>query len=265
MIQEKSALAPASTRDSRVMARDGSFKIRRIGEERRLGTDFYHFLLVLKWWQFLGIFVVAYLAINLVFALAYFLCGPEGLEGISQTDLSSRYLQDFFFSVQTFATIGYGRLVPVGLAANILVTIEALVGLLAVAVSTGLIFARVSKPTARVAFSDVAVITPVDGVPSLMIRLANRRMNQIVDARASVTLSYEEKTSEGQEYRNLYDLKLERDTSSAFALSWTVVHEITKDSKLHGLTLEQLRARDAIVIVTLVGIDETFNQTVHAK
>jgi inward rectifier potassium channel len=179
--------------------------------------------------------------------------------------VSSRFLQDFFFSVQTFATIGYGRLVPVGLAANILVTIEALVGLLSVAISTGLIFARVSKPTARVAFSKVAVITPVDGVPCLMIRLANRRANQIVDARASITLSFEEKTSEGQEYRNLYDLKLERDTSSAFTLSWTVVHEITPDSKLYGLTREKLQETDAILFVTLVGIDETFNQTVQAR
>ncbi len=138
-------------------------------------------------------------------------------------------------------------------------------GLLTVAVSTGLIFARVSKPTARVAFSDVAVITKVDGMLTLMIRLANRRMNQIVDARATVTLSFEEKTSEGQEYRNPYDLKLERDTSSAFALTWTVAHEITPDSKLHGFTLEKLRERDAILFVTLVGIDETFNQTVHAR
>src|SRR5262249_19170190 len=147
----------------------------------------------------------------------------------------------------------------------ILVTFEALVGLLTVAISTGLIFARVSKPTARVAFSDVAVITPVDGVPCLLIRLANRRMNQIVDARATLTLSFEEKTAEGAEYRNLYDLKLERDTSSAFALSWTISHEITPDSKLYGFTFEELRKRDAIIFITLVGIDETFNQTVHAR
>jgi inward rectifier potassium channel len=167
--------------------------------------------------------------------------------------------------VQTMATIGYGKMEPVTLFSNILVSIEALTGLLALALMTGLVFSKFSRPTARIRFTRYAVIGPRDGVNSLMIRAANMRANRIFEATIHVVLARQEMTVEGDTIRRLYDLRTTRDRSAMFALSWTAVHQIVEGTPLFGATRESIAASSPELIVSIVGLDETFSQTVHGR
>lgn len=261
VIQHK-ARAP---RTRRVVNRDGSLVVDVIGGRQPLSADLYHVLLTLSWPRFLIMLVVANLLINGLFALAYFACGPGALEGIDQSTAGQRLLGCFFFSVQTFATIGYGRITPQGVLPNFIVTFEAMVGMLEVAVATGLVFSRFSRPTSRVVFSDKALITTIDGERCFVFRMANERLNQIVDARVRVTLLKTEKTREGVTYRNMYDLKLEREHTAIFALTLTVVHPLTAESPLANMTVVDMKEADMLLIVSVLGLDETFSQSVHSR
>ena len=255
----------ATTR-RRILNRDGTFNISRSGGRRRRGADTYHSLLSMGWPRFLAVVVGFYLGVNLAFATAYRLCGPGALENAATVGRSIAFSDAFFFSVQTFATIGYGKLVPSGLAANLLVTLEALCGLLSVALATGLVYARFARPTARVLFSDQAIIGVHDGKPCLLMRMANERSNQIVFAELTVTLIKSETTKEGESYRDLYDLALERHQTPFFTVSWTVVHEIDDKSPLRDLrSREDLERAEAEIMVSMQGIDDTLAQTVHAR
>lgn len=202
---------------------------------------------------------------NVLFALAFLLCGPGALAGADLSSESHRFFDAFFFSVQTLATIGYGRITPMGLPANFLVTFEALLGLTGLALVTGLLFARFSRPTARVTFSRMAVVNTHDEIPSLIFRIANERLNQIVEAQVTVVLSRNEVTAEGEKYRTFCDLKLERRRSPVFALTWTIVHPMDEESPLYGVSPEELLESEAELIVSLTGIDDTFSQTIHTR
>ena len=235
----------------------------KVTEERRILTfnwgDLYHWLLNISWLLFLALIVLAYLAINCLFALAY-LIGSNNIENAQP----GSFLDAFSFSVQTMATIGYGAMYPSNLYAHILVTIEVFVGLMAVAMSTGLMFARFSRPTARIIFSSVAVICPYNGIPTLMFRTANQRGNFIVEAQVRVTLMYSQISEEGHFFRRLYDLQLVRSETPTFSLTWTVMHPIDETSPLHGSLDQILSQGDTRLVVTLTGLDETVAQTVHA-
>ena len=163
------------------------------------------------------------------------------------------------------ATIGYGKMTPSGAAANLLVTLEALAGFGYFAVVTGLIFSKFSRPTARVLFSDVAVICPYDGVPHLMLRLANERGNRIVDADIRLVALRKEKSQEGHEMRRFHDLALLRHRVPMMQLTWTVMHRIDEKSPLYNATPQSLRDGDVELIVSLTGLDETLSQTIHAR
>jgi inward rectifier potassium channel len=214
----------------------------------------------MSWSTFFALTVGLYLVSNLFFAVAY-LVGGDNIANATPGSL----VDTFFFSVQTMATIGYGALYPKTVYANVLVTIEALTGLLGVAMITGLMFARFSRPSARVLFSKVAVIAPHNGVPMLIFRAANRRSNQIVEARMWVTLARDEVTEEGEHIRRIYDLRLIRNHTPLFFLTWTAFHPIDENSPLYGETAESLREAETIIFVILTGIDETVTQTVHAR
>ena len=257
--------APRNPGTWRLLNQDGTFNVDRRGLRRTMYTDLYHSLLSTSWPRFFALLVVCFFSINGLFGLFYYLCGPAALSGVHTNTPLARYLDCFFFSVQTIATIGYGRINSTGLTANLLVTFEALTGLLGLALATGLLFSRFSRPTARVAFSRVAIMGPHDGVPSLVFRMANRRFNQIVEAQVSVTASMNIVTLEGERYRDFYDLKLERSRSPLFALSWTVVHSIDRESPLYGLSAEQLREREVEILVSLTGIDDTFSQSISTR
>ncbi len=222
--------------------------------------DVYHSLLTTTWAQFFGLVLVTYLGANLLFATGYLAIG-DGIEEARPGNFSDA----FFFSVQTMATIGYGKMAPRGLPANLLVTLEALVGLLGLALVTGLVFAKFSRPTARVIFSRNVVIANFDGVPSLLVRMANERGNQIAEAQAHLVLLRTERTPEGEEVRRVHDLRLRRSQSAFFAFTWLVVHPITPDSPLFGETAESLRAKDVDLVASMTGLDETLSQSVHAR
>ncbi len=245
---------------SRFVRRDGQTDILRQGSSQSLKSDLYHWLLALKWPQFFGLINLLYLVSNALFAFAYLLEA-----GSIHNARPGSFLDAFFFSVQTMATIGYGAMYPQTAYANAIVALEALVGLLGVAMVTGLAFARFSTPTAKVMFSDVAVIAPRNQVPTLMLRAANRRRNSILEAQMRLTLARNELTDEGEFMRRLHDLKLIRNGTPIFALSWTAMHPIDEKSPLYGCTAESLAEQEIELIVTLTGIDETVSQTIHAR
>ena len=247
-----------SKRSWRILNQDGTFNIERVDRPTDVRhKDLYHFLLTRSWRRFFAFLIASYLGVNLVFGLLYFALGPGAIAG--------NFPDCFFFSVQTFSTIGYGGLLPHGLLANLVVTVEAFLGLLGIALLTGLIFARFSRPTARVVFSKYAVTTEQDSVPVVMFRIANLRANQIVEARCTVTFVQAETTAEGDRYRTFTDMKLERDRNPMFVLSWTVIHEIDKNSPLYGKSAEQLRQVEAEILVGVSGWDESFAQNIHAR
>jgi inward rectifier potassium channel len=221
-------------------------------------------MLTISWTRFFLAIAGAYLATNLLFAWGYLLCGPHALHGATGSSFGQRFGEAFFFSVQTLATIGYGRVSPNGLEANILVTVEALFGLLAFALATGLLFSRLSRPVAHIVFSREAVMAPFRGVTALMFRIANERSNQLVEVTATVTLSWLE-TVDGTRARRFHELALERKRVVFFPLHWVVVHAIDASSPLHGVTNEQFDARETEIFVLLTAFDETFSQTVHAR
>ena len=222
--------------------------------------DAYHSLLVAPWRVFFALVLVAYLGANLAFAAGYLALG----DAIEEARPGS-FADAFFFSVQTMATIGYGKMAPRGLGGNLLVTVEALVGLLGLALVTGLVFAKFSRPHAMVIFSRNAVVTSFDGVPSLLVRMANERGNQIAEAQAHLVLLRTERTPEGEQVRAAHDLHLRRSHSAFFAFTWLVVHPITPDSPLHGETEESLREKDVDLVASMTGLDESLSQSVHAR
>jgi inward rectifier potassium channel len=239
---------------------DGRFNFEKKGGSHSVWHDPYHWLITLDWARFFGLTVVSYITTNALFALLY-LAGGDCIK-----NARPGYFWDaFFFSVQTMATIGYGAMYPQTDYANLLVSIEALAGLMGVAMVTGLMFARFSRPTARVLFSRVAVIAPYNGVPTLMFRTANERANQILEAQLGVSLLRNEVTAEGELMRRFYDLNLVRSQTRIFALTWTVMHQIDQSSPLYGATPESLSEVEAGIVVTLTGLDETVSQTIHAR
>lgn len=230
-----------------------------VGERPRLGVDLYHAFLRARWWASLAAIVVAFLLVNVVFAVIYSLVG--GVENMRE----GSFVDAFFFSVHTMATIGYGSMYPTTTLTNALVVAEAIVGLLVTAMSTGLVFAKFSTPTSRIAFAPQAVVSPVDGVPTLAVRVGNERGNYVVNADITVTLVRTVVTAEGiTQYQNL-DLRLVRSRAPALARTWNVAHRIEADSPLHGLGPEEMEAQEIELAVSVSGTDETTMQPVLAR
>jgi inward rectifier potassium channel len=258
MAQEAEVRAPARARSSPTMGRPTP-PIRRLRSRRLTDLDLYHGLLTAGWLSFFAALALFYVAFNLVFGALYLWTG-----GIANARPGS-FTDAFFFSVQTMATIGYGQLYPQSLGANLLVAVEVLLGMSALALATGVIFARFSRPTARVLFSRVAVVAPYEGVPTLMFRAANQRRNQILEAQVSVSLLRDERTREGTTWRRFQDLTPVRARTPMFALTWTVLHRIDEMSPLYRATPESLAAEGAEIVITVIGLDATSSQTVHAR
>jgi inward rectifier potassium channel len=237
----------------------GERKYTKIGIRRRGWRDAYHLILALSWPEFFLLIVLIYLAANVLFAAVY------GLQPGAVANTGHGFLDRLFFSIETLSTVGYGYMYPVTVFAHVIASIEIFVGLLSVALVTGLVFARFSRPRARILFSNVAVVGGFNGVSTLMIRAANERHNLILEADVTMTLVQEETTAEGERFRRQHDLQLARHHSAAFALSWTIMHPITDRSPLHGLTRDQLEKAQAVIMVSITGLDDILEQTVHAR
>ena len=243
-----------------LVQRQRSDEVVAIGLRSGWMRDLYHQLLTLPWTAFVFALAVVYLGLNIGFALLYLLG-----DGAIANARPGSFADAFFFSVETLSTIGYGQMSPATLYGNIVMAVEALTGVMLIAVAAGLMFARFSKPTARVLFSKVAVVGPFNGVPTLSLRLANQRRNEILEARVSVTLVRDERTAEGDWMRRFYDLQLARQYSPIFAMSFTVLHAIDASSPLWKKDASSLSAEKAELIVTVTGLDETTTQTIHAR
>lgn len=222
--------------------------------------DAYHYLLTMPLWAFFAVMAGSFLTINSVFAGLY-LIDPGDIKGAK----SGGFLDAFFFSVQTLGTLGYGDMAPRGLYGNWVVTAETFVGLFNLAIATGLLFARISRPTARIVFSDKAVVTTLDGEPTLMFRAANRRRNLVVEAEVSVTLLKDVPTLEGGVMRRFHELSMLRSRSPLFFMTWQIMHRIDAESPLFGETTDSLLAQRAEIVVVVKGLDETFVSTIHAR
>ena len=248
----------------RLLNRDGSFNVIREGLNPFSSLSLYHWLLTISWSKFLGFVTGAYVGVNALFAVAFLLCGPDALQSSSGSFAGHPFYRAFFFSVDTFATIGYGNITPVGVAANTLVTIEALVNILGIALATGVIFSRFSRPSARIVYSRNAIIAPYRDGSALEFRIANGRSSQLIEVQIQVILTKLERT-DGSLVRKFYDLSLERHRVVFFALSWTVVHPIDRSSPMWGLTQKDLLDADTEILILLTGTDETLSQTVHSR
>jgi inward rectifier potassium channel len=224
-------------------------------------SDLFHFLMRTRWYKLLGAFICIYVGVNSLFAGLYWLGGA----GTVQNARAGVFLDDFWFSVQTFATIGYGNLSPGSTYAHVLVTFESFCGMLSVALGTGILFAKFSLPKARVAFSKNVIVSSRNGEPCLVWRIANRRGSSLLDAAAQAHVLMDEVSREGHRMRRNHVLELERSRMPIFLLAWTVIHRLDEKSPLYGLNVDNATERVVGIIVSFTGVDDTMLQTVHAR
>jgi inward rectifier potassium channel len=253
-----------SSRTLRLVNRDGSFNISRKGLRFSDSFNLYHWLISIHWIKFTIIVSLSFLSVNFIFAALYYFNGienlgiPENYKGISA------YWEAFFFSTQTLTTVGYGRISPLNTTANIIASVESLLGLLVFAIATGLLYGRFSKPYAKIVYSKYALIAPFKERTGFMFRTANTHKSQIIDAGVQVVYSVLEDIN-GIEVRKFYNLKLEYDKINFFSSIWTVNHPINEYSPLFGMTENDLRKSEAEFLILLKGFDDTFAQTVHSR
>lgn len=233
------------------------YEIRIVGDRRQPLRDFYHALLERPWWVTIAAISGAFLTVNALFAVAYLLVG-----GVAHA-IPASFRDAFFFSVQTMGTVGYGAMFPESTGANLVVTAEAITGLTLTALATGLVFAKFSRSTARLIFTENVVISPVNGVPALQFRLGNERGNSIVDAQIKVLLVRTEITAEGRTFYRMLDLTLTRQRALSLSRSWNVVHVIDRESPLYGETPASLAAKEIELQVQVIGLDDATMQMVH--
>jgi inward rectifier potassium channel len=248
----------------RIINPDGSFNILRRGTTWRDVNPYLH-LVSTSWPRFFAWVLLAYVSVNSVFALIYFLLGPGSLTGVQESAPSyARFFECFFFSSQTITTVGFGVVAPHSPAANSVASLEVLFGLLGFAVATGLLFGRVSRPSARIGFSQQALISPYQEGVSFQFRIVNRRANTLIEPSATLMLMTVDR-SDGKARREFQILKLERPGIMLFPLTWTIVHPIDTDSPMYGKTAADLEALQAEFMVLIKAWDETFAQTVHQR
>ncbi|MDE3199264.1 MAG: transporter [Acidobacteriota bacterium] len=265
---QKPAYDPGLTRQfgarlRRAINPDGSFNVRRSGVSWRAFHPWLH-VVDMSWPGFSALVLGTYIGLNTFFAFVYFFLPPDAIQGTQDSSESGRFLSDFFFSGHTLTTVGYGNLIPHGVAANLTATFEALVGLLTFSLITGLLVARVSRPSARISYSANSLVSPYNGGTGLMFRVANERSNNLMELTATVTLMTVVKLASTPE-RRFEILPLERDGVQLFPLTWTVVHPIDETSPLWGRTAQDLAELQAELIILIKGFDETFGQIVHSR
>lgn len=247
----------------RIINPDGSFNVLRRGTNWRDVHPYLH-LVSTSWPRFFGWVLLGYITVNLIFAVCYFLLGAGALTDKVAPGGAARFAEDVFFSSQTLTTVGFGAVAPVSGSANVVAAFEALVGLLGFAVATGLLFGRVSRPSARIGFSRNALIAPYQDGMSFQFRMVNRRANTLIEPSATVMLMIVDRRAEPPR-RDFKMLKLERPSVMLFPLTWTVVHPIDLDSPLYGKTPEDMDELQAEFLVLVKAFDETFGQTVHQR
>ena len=241
------------------LVRVGSREVRAHGLNSHAWRDLFHHSMTAPWSLFFASFALVFLTINTFYATLYWL----GDKPIANARPGFEDL--FYFSIETLATVGYGDMHPQTSYGHLVATIEIFTGMSILAVMTGLVFARFSKPRARVLFARFPVVGPYQGGEALMLRMANARHNMVAEATAKLWMTRIETTAEGQIMRRFHELKLERAQNPVFALSWTIFHVIDETSPLFGQDAETLAQSQASFVVTLTGLDETSGQNMHAR
>lgn len=250
-----------TTPGDRLLNQDGSFNVVRSG---KWTWNPYQSLVEMAWSKFIVLVFLFYIVVNFIFALLFYLAGPEQYNGLAANSEMIQFIDLFFFSAQTLTTVGYGHISPSGIWASSLASLEALLGLMSFALVTGLLFARFSRPMGRILFSKKAVISPFKDGSAFMFRIANMRNNSIINLDAKVTLAWLEENN-GHYTRKFRPLPLDRDSVILFPLNWTIVHPIDENSPLHNKMGEELEKMQPEFIVLISGYDETFAQNVHSK
>lgn len=246
----------------RSLNKDGSFNVTKANVPFLQRFNIFHALISMPWGRFFGIILLGYLVLNTLFAALYTAIGIEQLTGVSAADPMSEFLEAFFFSAQTITTLGYGRVAPIGLAANIVAAVESMLGLLTFAVATGMLYGRFAKPGVRLNYSTHAVIAPYHDINGFMFRVVNPQGNELLEVEVNVSLSMKRP---GTQLREFHALGLERRHIVFFPSVWTVVHPIDQDSPLHGLNEQQVQEVDAEFIVMLKAFHGSFSQTVYSR
>ena len=242
------------------LLRFGHREIETLGLSQGFWGDLYHRSMTVYWPVFFGSAAAIFVALNAVFGFLYSL-GHEPIANAAENGP----LAYFYFSIETLATVGYGDMHPQTNYGHLIATIEIFTGMSFLAVMTGLIFARFSRPRARFVFAKEVVITRHDGRPTLMIRLANARHNTVSRASARLWIIRAERTKEGDQLRRFYELKLDRSEHPMFVLSWMLFHVIDKDSPLHGVTASDLAEGDALLVLNVGGLDDSSAQQLYAR
>ncbi|MFN0032244.1 MAG: ion channel [Flavobacteriales bacterium] len=249
-------------RTKRIINKDGSFNVARKGGVNGL-REVYQYLLRIGNFYFFLLILFTYVLLSFLFATSYFLIGTEHLIGVRGETLMGTFMDCFYFSTQTFTTVGYGAIAPKGVMASTVASFEAFCGLVFFAIATGLMYARFSKPRASLTYSRNAIVAPFQDGKALMFRLANRRSNVLMEMHARTLLMM--RTTKDDSNRKYYELPLELDTVTFLPLSWTLVHKLDEKSPLYGISEMELIELDAEVLILISGYDDTFNQTVHSR
>ena len=249
------------SRRNEVSVRSGSVEFVKVNTDVWKWRDVYRWLLGLSWPKFAGFVGVIYVGLNLLFAALYSI-DPNSVAGRTST---SWFLDCFFFSVQTLATVGYGHMYPQTLYGHLVSTFEIMTGIFLIAVMTGLIFVRFSRPVARVVFSRSIVIGPLNGKPTLMVRIGNENQHSMVEARFRIMYTRDQQLAEGGDFRYFHELELHFHRLTVFPAALTLRHEIDEKSPLHGATIESLEAERALFFVSVVGIDPVIAAEVQTQ
>ncbi|MES2811428.1 MAG: ion channel [Bacteroidota bacterium] len=256
--------ANAASYGGRFINKNGTANVRKEGIGFIESISWYHTMLNIPRWKFMTIIFIFYLLVNFLFATIYCMIGVEHLNGISATTFIAKFGQAFFFSAQTFTTVGYGHISPTGFSASFVASVEALFGLLSFAIATGLFYGRFSKPKAHIKFSENAIIAPFQDGKALMFRIAPYKNTNLTDAEAKVTLGMKV-VENGIEVNRFFSLDLEYDRINALTLSWTLVHPITEDSPLYAFTKNDFQTQKGEIIIYLKAFDEMYSNTVAIR
>ncbi|MCO4805726.1 ion channel [Salibacteraceae bacterium] len=248
----------------RIINKDGSFNVIRDGAKFRL-NDKYLFFINISWSKFFLLLLGGFIGANLIFACLYIASGPDGLSQSENLDLSDRILHAFYFSAQTFTTVGYGAISPTSNLTNLIASFEAFVGFLSFALATGLLFGRFSKPNARIRFSKNVVLSEINGVTALLFRVVNDRSNSLMEVEARVLLAEINREKDGSVFRQYHKLNLQIDAIEFFPLTWTIVHPIDSNSPLHGKSIKDISTSSSELLIHIKGFDDVFSQTVHQR